>query len=144
MTVHPMVAAFRAAGVTAANIIVAKILKKQADTEVVHSWPKVPAPTAQAVVPRRGRGSSSNGVGAHGGARPLQDGERLEHDGFTARGVFGAHIVEYDENGLDYAARLSKPAFFEGYTAIPVGNAPWSVCRRWAIGVLKGGASTGG
>ena len=53
MTVHPMVAAFRAAGVTAANIIVAKILKKPADTEVVHSWPKVTAPTAQATVPRR-------------------------------------------------------------------------------------------
>ena len=67
MTVHPMVAAFRAAGVTAANIIVAKILKKPADTEVVHSWPKVTAPTAQSAVPRRWRGSSSNGVGAHGG-----------------------------------------------------------------------------
>mgnify|MGYP003331638170 CR=1 FL=1 len=82
--------------------------------------------------------------GSAQGARPLQDGERLEHDGFTARVVFGAHIVEYDENGLDYAARLSKPAYFEGYTAIPVGNAPRSVCRRWAIGVLKGGASAGG
>ena len=66
MTVHPMVAAFRAAGVTAANIIVAKILKKPADTEVVHSWPKVTAPTAQAAVPRRWRGSSSSDVGAHG------------------------------------------------------------------------------
>ena len=75
----------------------------------------------------------------------MQDGERLEHDGYTARVVFNPkQIVEYDENGLDYAARLSKPAFFEGYTAIPVGNTQWSVCRRWAIGVLKGGASTGG
>ena len=71
--------------------------------------------------------------------------ERLEHGGDCARVVFNPkQIVEYDENGLDYAARLSKPAFFEGYTAIPVGNAPWSVCRRWAVGVLKGGASAGG
>ena len=83
--------------------------------------------------------------GSSRGARPLQDGERLEHDGYTARVVFNPkQIVEYDENGLDYAARLSKPAFFEGYTATPVGNAPWSVCRRWAVGVLKGGASAGG
>ena len=69
----------------------------------------------------------------------MQDGERLEHDGYTARVVFNPkQIVEYDENGLDYAARLSKAAYFEGYTAIPLGNAPWSVCRRWASGVLKG------
>ena len=82
--------------------------------------------------------------GCSRGARPLCRGERLENDSYGARVVFGAQIVEYDENGLDYAARLSKPAFFEGYTAIPVGNAPWSVCRRWAVGVLKGGASAGG
>ena len=83
--------------------------------------------------------------GSSRGARPLRATERLEHGGYCARVVFNRkHIVEYDENGLDYAARLSKPAFFEGYTAIPVGNAPWSVCRRWAVGVLKGGASAGG
>ena len=74
----------------------------------------------------------------------MQDGERLEHDGYTARVVFNPkQIVEYDENGLDYAARLSKPAYFEGYTPIPLGNAPWSVCRRWANGVLKGAREGG-
>ena len=64
--------------------------------------------------------------GGSTGARPLQGTERLEHGGFGARVVFGAQLIEY-ENGLDYAARLSKPAYFEGYTAIP-----------WASGVLKG------
>ena len=68
----------------------------------------------------------------------MQDGERLEHDGYFARVVFNPKpIIEYDENGLDYAARLSKPAYFEGYTAIPLGNRPWTACRRWASGVLK-------
>ena len=38
--------------------IVAKILKNQADNEVVYSWSKVTAPTAQAAVPRRWRGGS--------------------------------------------------------------------------------------
>ena len=59
--------------------------------------------------------------------------------------MFGAQLIEY-ENGVDYAARLSKPVYFHGYTAIPLGNAPWSVCRRWAKGLLKGareGAGTG-
>ena len=71
--------------------------------------------------------------------------ERLEHSGFGARVVFGAQLVEY-EHGMDSAARLSEAAYHEGYTAIPLGNAPWSVCRRcWAIGVLKGArASKGG
>ena len=71
------------------------------------------------------------------GARPLHATERLEHRGFCARVVFGAQIVEY-ENGVDYAARLSKAAYHHGYTAIPLGNAPWSVRKRWANGVLKG------
>ena len=66
------------------------------------------------LVQRRGSGR---------GARALQGTERLEHGGYKARVVFGAQIVEY-ENGLDYAARLSKSAYFEGYTAIPLGNAP--------------------
>ena len=35
-----MLAALRAAKMTAANNIVAKILKKQADQEVVYSWSK--------------------------------------------------------------------------------------------------------
>ena len=83
----------------------------------------------------RRRGSST-------GARPLQGAERLEHGGYGARVVFGAQVIEY-ENGLDYAARLSKPAYFEGYTAIPLGNAPWSVCRRWAQDVLKGAREGG-
>ena len=75
-----------------------------------------PLSVAWEFVKRRGSGR---------GARPLQDGERLEHDGYTARVVFNPkQIVEYDENGLDYAARLSKSAYFEGYTAIPLGNAP--------------------
>ena len=79
------------------------------------------------------------------GARPLQGTERLENAGYGSRVAFGAQVVEY-ENGLDYAATLSKPAYFHGYTAIPLGNAPWSVCRRcWASGVLKGArASKGG
>ena len=84
--------------------------------------------------------------GGSTGARPLQGTERLEHGwGYGARIVFGPQIIEY-ENGVDYAARLSKPAYFHGYTAIPLGNAPWSVCRRWAKGLLKGareGAGTG-
>ena len=71
------------------------------------------------------------------GARPLHATERLEHGGFSARVVFGEQLIEYVD-GLDYAARLSKPAYFRGYTAIPLGNAPWSVCKRWASGVLKG------
>ena len=71
------------------------------------------------------------------GARPLQGTERLENAGYGSRVVFGAQVVEY-ENGLDYAAALSTPAYFHGYTAIPLGNAPWSVCRRWAQDVLKG------
>ena len=60
-----------------------------------------------------------------------------------ARVVFGSQIIEY-VNGVDYTARLSKPAYFNGYTAIPLGNAPWSVCRRWANGVLKGAREGGG
>ena len=68
--------------------------------------------------------------------------ERLEHGGFSARVVFGAQIVEY-ENGVDYAARLSKDAYYNGYTAIPLGNAPWSVRKRWAIGALKGARGGG-
>ena len=80
--------------------------------------------------------------GSGRGARPLQDTERLEHGGYGARVVFGAQLIEYD-NGLDYAARLSKPAYFEGYTTIPLGNAPWSVCRRWANGMLKGAREGG-
>ena len=75
--------------------------------------------------------------GSARGARPLHATERLEHGGFSARVVFGAQIVEY-ENGVDYAARLSKDAYYNGYTAIPLGNAPWSVRKRWAIGALKG------
>ena len=75
--------------------------------------------------------------GSARGARPLHATERLEHGGFSARVVFGAQIVEY-ENGVDYAARLSKAAYHHGYTAIPLGNAPWSVRKRWANGVLKG------
>ena len=59
-----------------------------------------------------------------------------------ARVVFGSQIIEY-VNGVDYTARLSKPAYFNGYTAIPLGNAPWSVCRRWAQGVLKGAREGG-
>ena len=85
--------------------------------------------------------------GGSTGARPLQGTERLEDGGgFAARVVFNPkQIIEY-ENEVDYAARLSKPAFFHGYTAIPLGNAPWNVCRRWAKDVLKGareGAGTG-
>ena len=96
------------------------------DAEGVPTW----------LIPRRGSAT---------GARPLQGTERLENAGFGSRVVFGAQVVEY-ENGLDYAATLSKPAYFHGYTAIPLGNAPWSVCRRcWASGVLKGArASKGG
>ena len=75
--------------------------------------------------------------GSARGARPLHATERLEHGGFSARVVFGAQIVEY-ENGVDYAARLLKAAYHNGYTAIPLGNAPWSVRKRWANGVLKG------
>ena len=68
----------------------------------------------------------------------------MEHGGYGARVVFGEQLIEY-ENGLDYAATLSKPAYFNGYTAIPLGNAPWSVCRRcWASGVLGARASKGG
>ena len=63
--------------------------------------------------------------------------------GYAARVVFNPkQIIEY-ENGVDYAARLSKPAYFHGYTAIPLGNAPWSVCKRWAKGVLKGPSEGG-
>ena len=62
--------------------------------------------------------------------------------GFCARVVFGAQIVEY-ENGVDYAARLSKDAYYNGYTAIPLGNAPWSVRKRWANGALKGARGGG-
>ena len=76
------------------------------------------------------------------GARPLHATERLEHEGFCARVVFGAQIVEY-ENGVDYAARLTKAAYYNGYTAIPLGNAPWSVRKRWANGVLKGARGGG-
>ena len=57
--------------------------------------------------------------------------------GYGERIVFGPQIIEY-ENGVDYAARLSKAANGNGYTAIPLGNAPWSVRKRWANGVLKG------
>ena len=94
------------------------------DAEGVPTW----------LIARRGSGT---------GARPLQGTERLEHGGYGARVVFGAQLIEY-ENGLDYAASLSKPAYFKGYTAIPLGNAPWSVCRRWANGVLKGAREGGG
>ena len=80
--------------------------------------------------------------GSARGARPLHATERLEHGGFSARVVFGAQIVEY-ENGVDYAARLSKAAYHHGYTAIPLGNAPWSVRKRWANGVLKGAREGG-
>ena len=80
--------------------------------------------------------------GGSTGARPLQGTERLEHGGYCARVVFGEQLIEYVD-GLDYAARLSKPAYFRGYTAIPLGNAPWSVCRRWANGVLKGAREGG-
>ena len=76
------------------------------------------------------------------GARPLHATERLEHEGFCARVVFGAQIVEY-EHGVDYAARRSKAAYHNGYTAIPLGNAPWSVRKRWANGVLKGARGEG-
>ena len=72
----------------------------------------------------------------------MQGTERLEHGGYGARVVFGAQLVEY-ENWWDYAARLSKAAYYEGYTAIPLGNAPWSVCKRWAKGVLKGPSEGG-
>ena len=48
-----LIAQAGAAGMTAANNIVAKTLKNQADKEVVHSWSKITAPTAQATVPRR-------------------------------------------------------------------------------------------
>ena len=67
--------------------------------------------------------------GSPRGARPLHATGRLEHGGFSARVVFGAQMVEY-ENGVDYAARLSKAAYYHGYTAIPLGNAPWSVRKR--------------
>ena len=80
--------------------------------------------------------------GGSTGARPLQGTERLEDGGVFARVVFGPQIIEY-ENGVDYTARLSKPAYFNGYTAIPLGNAPWSVCRRWAQDVLKGAREGG-
>ena len=80
--------------------------------------------------------------GSARGARPLHATERLEHGGFSARVVFGAQIVEY-ENGVDYAARLSKAAYHHGYTAIPLDNAPWSVRKRWANGVLKGARGEG-
>ena len=80
--------------------------------------------------------------GSARGARPLHATERWEHGGFSARVVFGAQIVEYD-NGVDYSARLSKAAYHNGYTAIPLGNAPWSVRKRWAIGVLKGAKGGG-
>ena len=77
------------------------------------------------------------------GARPLQGTERLEAlPMWRARVVFGPQIIEY-ENWVGYAARLSKPAYFHGYTAIPVGNAPWSACKRWATGVLKGAREGG-
>ena len=66
----------------------------------------------------------------------------MEHGGFGARVVFGAQLVEY-EHGLDYAARLSKAAYHFGFTAIPLGNCPWSVRRRWANGVLKGAREGG-
>ena len=85
----------------------------------------------------------SGGVGAqreHGRCRARNDWKT--GGGFGARIVFGPQIIEY-ENGVDYAARLSKLAYFEGYTAIPLGNAPWSVCRRWANGVLKGALEGG-
>ena len=82
--------------------------------------------------------------GSSRGARPLRATERLEHGGYCARVVFNPkQIIGYDENGLDYAARLSKSAYFEGYTPIPLGNAPWSVCKRWAKGVLKGPSEGG-
>ena len=82
--------------------------------------------------------------GGSTGARPLQGTERLEDGaGYSARVVFGPQIIEY-VNGVDYTARLSKPAYFHGYTAIPLGNAPWSVCRsRWAQDVLKGAREGG-
>ena len=90
--------------------------------------------------------------GSPGGAGPQREHGRCRArndwktgGGYAARVVFGPQIIEY-ENGMDYAARLSKPAYFHGYTAIPLGNAPWSVCRRWAKGLLKGareGAGTG-
>ena len=66
----------------------------------------------------------------------------MEDGGVFARVVFGPQIIEY-ENGVDYTARLSKPAYFNGYTAIPLGNAPWSVCRRRAQDVLKGAREGG-
>ena len=75
--------------------------------------------------------------GSARGARPLHPTGRLEHGGFSARVVFGAQLIEY-ENWVDYAARLSKAAYHNCYTAIPLGNAPWSVRKRWANGVLKG------
>ena len=48
--------------------------------------------------------------GSGRGARPLQGTERLENAGYGSRVVFGAQVVEY-ENGLDYAAALSSPAY---------------------------------
>ena len=38
---------------------------------------------------------------------------------------------------------LETRFFFNGYTAIPLGNAPWSVCRRSAQDVLKGAGEGG-
>ena len=56
--------------------------------------------------------------------------------------MFGAQLIEY-ENGLDYAAKLSTPAYFQGYTAIPLGNAPRLPSRRWANGMLNGAKEAG-
>ena len=88
------------------------------------------------------RGSPS-GVGPQGkhGRCKARNGWKTG-GGYAARVVFGPQIIEY-ENGVDYAARLSKPAYFHGCTAIPLGNAPWSVCKRWAKGVLKGPSEGG-
>ena len=85
------------------------------------------------LVPRRGSST---------GARPLHSTERLEHGCYGARVVFGAQLIEY-ENGLDYAAKLSTPAYFQGYTAIPLGNAPRLPSRRWANGMLDGAKEAG-
>ena len=57
--------------------------------------------------------------GSGRGARPLQGTEQLEHGGFGARVVFVTQVIEYDANGVDYAARLSKAAYHFGLTAIP-------------------------
>ena len=66
------------------------------DAEGVPTWRIEPW-----LIARRGSGR---------GARPLQGTERLENAGYGSRVVFGAQVVEY-ENGLDYAAALSSPAY---------------------------------